>query len=234
MQNPFSTLTKKEWILWMVSLAVTVGSNFFTPQWSIVTTVSTAVGVTSLIFVAKGDPLGQALGVVFSILYAVTSLQYHYYGEAITYLFMSGPISAASFVAWLKHPFRKGENEVRIHHLSVRQRVWLVISALLVTAVLGWLLWLFETPNLPVSILSITTSYVACYLLLFRSPYYAVVYGLNDVVLIALWILASIEDLSYLPMILCFLMFLLNDIYGFLSWRSREKKQKQRDAAQNK
>ena len=47
----------------------------------------------------------------------------------------------------------------------------------------------------------------------------------NDIVLIILWVLASVEDIVYFPMVICFLMFLINDIYGFISWKAREKKQ---------
>lgn len=48
-----------------------------------------------------------------------------------------------------------------------------------------------------------------------RSPYYALAYGLNDIVLIVLWIIASMQSVSYIPMAVCFVMFFFNDIYGF-------------------
>ena len=57
------------------------------------------------------------------------------------------------------------------------------------------------------------------------SPYFALAYAANDVVLIILWILAAIEDISYLSVIICFVMFLINDLYGFVSWKQMEKQQ---------
>ena len=62
--------------------------------------------------------------------------------------------------------------------------------------------------------------------MLYRNSYYALAYAANDVVLITLWVLASMEDLSYLPMILCFSMFFINDLYGFASWKLRERTQR--------
>ena len=53
--------------------------------------------------------------------------------------------------------------------------------------------------------------------MLMRSPYYALFYSFNDIVLIVLWTLATITDIGYLPMILCFVIFLVNDIYGFVN-----------------
>ncbi|MBO5270667.1 MAG: nicotinamide mononucleotide transporter, partial [Clostridia bacterium] len=83
-----------------------------------------------------------------------------------------------------------------------------------------------HTENLLISTISVTTSFFAASLVFLRSPYYALAYAANDVVLIVMWIMASVEDISYLPMILCFVMFLLNDLYGFVNWRRMEKRQK--------
>ena len=47
----------------------------------------------------------------------------------------------------------------------------------------------------------------------------------NDVVLIILWILAAKENTGYLCVVICFVMFLINDLYGFLNWRRMEKRQ---------
>lgn len=58
-----------------------------------------------------------------------------------------------------------------------------------------------------------------------RSEYFAVAYAANDIVLICLWILALQEDLSYLSVVACFAAFLINDIYGYISWRHMAKRQ---------
>ena len=75
--------------------------------------------------------------------------------------------------------------------------MWLL--ALVVTVLFYFILKALNTANLFFSTLSITTSFVASYLTFLRSPYYAIGYSANDVVLIILWILASVEDISYLP-----------------------------------
>ena len=75
------------------------------------------------------------------------------------------------------------------------------------------------------STISVTTSFVAVYFTFLRSPYYALGYAANDIVLIILWTLASMENISYLPMVVCFVMFLANDLYGFYNWRKMRKRQ---------
>lgn len=225
LNNPFRGLRKREWALWLISLTVVVTSNLMAGAVEPVTLIATLVGVTALIFVARGNVWGQILTVVFSLLYAVTSWQFRYYGEIITYLGMSAPIAAASVVTWIKNPYKKGESEVKIARLSHSGALLLSILTAAVTVIFYFILKALGTANLIVSTISVATSFLASALLMLRSSYYAVAYAVNDVVLIALWVLASLEDISYLPMVANFLAFLVNDIYGFLSWNQREKRQ---------
>jgi nicotinamide mononucleotide transporter PnuC len=189
---------------------------------------STIVGATALIFIAKGNAWGQILSVAFCIMYAYTSYLFKYYGEMITYLAMSLPIAVVSVFTWLKNPYKKGELVVKIHRLSKKEIILMIVFAILTSVAFYFVLRALETPNLIISTVSVTTSFFAAYLLMRRNSYYALAYALNDLVLITLWILASIQDISYLTVVACFVMFLLNDLYGFISWKVREKEQKLR------
>ena len=219
LKNPFRGLAKREWLIWLASLAVVLASNFLSGNTSVITLAATVIGVTALIFIARGDVWGQILTVLFSLLYSVTSWQFRYYGEIITYLGMSAPIAAASVVTWLKNPYKKGENVVKIARLSPRGIFVLSALTLAVTVGFYFILGALGTANLIVSTVSVTTRFLAASLMMLRNSYYAVAYAANDVVLIILWVLASAEDITYLPMVANFLAFLVNDIYGFLSWK---------------
>ena len=143
----------------------------------------------------------------------------------ITYLAMSMPIAVMSIFTWLKNPYKKGENVVKIHVLSAVEIVIMTALALSVTVGFYFVLKALNTPNLIVSTVSVTTSFFAAYLLLRRNSYYALAYALNDIILITLWVLASIENIKYLTVVACFVMFLINDLYAFISWKLREKEQ---------
>ncbi|MBQ6860761.1 MAG: hypothetical protein IJO08_03855 [Clostridia bacterium] len=125
-----------------------------------------------LIFNAKGNPFGQFLMVIFSMLYGIISFNFKYYGEVITYLGMTMPMALFALI-------------------------------------------------------SVTTSFLAVYLTFRRSPYFAVAYASNDLVLILilLWILASFEDIRYLSVVICFVALFFSDMYGFFSWRKIKKRQ---------
>ena len=105
------------------------------------------------------------------------------------------------------------------------KRVVMFILACVVTLIFYFILKYFNTANIVFSTLSITTSWAACALTFLRSPYYALAYAANDIVLIVLWVAAAVTDISCLPMIFCFIMFLANDLYGFFNWKRMQKAQ---------
>ncbi len=222
--NPFRDLTAFERALWLTSVAVTIISFAVSGGGDILTLIASLIGVTALIFVAKGYVLGQVLTVVFAVFYGVISFFFSYYGEMITYLCMTAPIAIMSTISWLKNPY-KDTKEVTVSRLSKQQIAVMFIAAAAVTAIFWFVLGWLNNANLLFSTISVTTSFIASWLTLLRSPYYAIGYAANDIVLIILWILATLESLSYLPMVICFVLFLANDIYGFINWRRIQKRQ---------
>lgn len=221
----FAGLSKNERRLWLFSVTVVTLSFLLSRSFYPLTLIASLVGVTALIFLAKGDVLGQIMTIAFSLLYAVISLRFHYYGEMITYLGMSAPAAGAAVVSWIKNPYEEARHEVKISRLSAVRAVYMVLLAAITTVLFYFILRYFETENLVISTASVTTSFLASYLMLFRSSFYALAYAANDIVLIILWILATIENISYLPMIVCFSMFLCNDLYAFYNWNRMHRQQ---------
>jgi len=223
--NPFKDLTKFEKCLWITSVVVVIGSFALSDGGDVLTLIASLIGVTALIFVAKGFVLGQVMTVVFAVFYGIISFHFRYYGEMLTYLCMTSPIALATVFEWLRHPYKKSA-EVEVKNMTKKQVAVMLFFSVVVTVVFYFILKALGNANLLFSTISVTTSFLASYMTFMRSPYYAIGYSANDIVLIILWIMASIENISYLPMIACFVMFLANDLYGFINWRKMEKRQK--------
>lgn len=221
MSNPIKNLTKKEWILWMGSLAIVILSNLLSTDIDVLTLVSACVGITSLIFAAKGNVWAQILMVVFSILYGLISWQFRYWGEMITYIGMTMPMAVWSTITWIKNPSESGQ-EVAIQKLTRKHVAGIAVAGVIVTAVFYMILKALDTPNILFSTISITTSFLAASPTMLRSSYYALGYASNDIILIVMWVLASIENPAYIPVVVNFIIFFFNDMYGFVSWKRRE------------
>lgn len=227
MKEKLRYFTKGELLLWGASAALITVFFFLFDRESYLTLLASLVGVTSLIFAAKGNPISQVLMVVFSLLYGIISYSFAYYGEMITYLGMTMPMAVFALISWLKNPFRGNKAEVAVNAIG-KGEVWIMLAlAAVVTAGFYRILKYFGTANLIPSTLSVTTSFLAVYLTFRRSPWFALTYAANDIVLIVLWVLASLQDTRYISVTVCFAAFLANDIYGFLSWRKMQQRQAQ-------
>ena len=220
------TFSATEKVLWFVSASVIVICFLLFDRSNYLTLAASLIGVTSLIFNAKGNPFGQLLMIIFSLLYGVISYTFAYYGEMITYLGMTMPMALFALMAWLRHPYKGNKSEVEVNRLKGKEILFMVILTAIVTVVFYYILRYFNTANLIPSTLSVTTSFIAVYLTFRRSPYFAIAYAANDIVLIVLWVLASISDIKYISVAVCFTAFLVNDIYGFVNWKRMEKRQK--------
>lgn len=222
-KKSLESFTKFDWALWLTSVLVVTISFVVSGSFYWLSLIASLVGVTALIFLAKGNVIGQMLTVLFSILYAMVSYQFRYFGEMITYLGMTLPTASMAVISWLRHPY--SDVEVKVNHLKKWHVLVVAVLTVIVTFLFYFILKYFGTSNLFFSTISITTSFAAASLMILRSPYYAIAYAGNDIVLIILWILASMDDLSFLPMIFCFVMFFANDIYGYYNWNKMKKKQ---------
>lgn len=217
--------SKLERALWCGSTAAIVAAFLLFDRTNYMTLAASILGVTSLIFSAKGNPFGQLLMVIFSLLYGMISYTFRYYGEMITYLGMTAPMAVFALFSWLRNPFRGNKAEVAVNRLCRREVYGMLLLSVVVTAFFYCILVHFNTANIVPSTLSVTTSFIAVYLTFRRSSYFALAYAANDMVLIALWTLAAMENFTYISVIICFVMFLVNDLYGFFSWRKMEKRQ---------
>lgn len=225
MKKALEYFTAFEKILWSLSVVAIVLSFVLFDRENFLTLIASLIGVTFLIFNAKGNPIGQFLTIVFSVLYGIISYSFAYYGEMVTYLGMTAPMALLALISWLRHPFKGNRSEVEVNSISKKETVFMLVLTTVVTVVFYFILKALGTANIIPSTISVTTSFAAVYLTFRRSHFFALAYAMNDAVLIVLWLLASITDKSYVSVLVCFIVFLINDLYGFFNWSRMKKKQ---------
>ncbi len=225
-KNLLDYFTKGEWLLWGLSALFVVLSFLLLDRDNCLTMTASLIGVTAILFNAKGNPFGQLLMIAFSLIYGYISLSCAYYGEMITYLGMTAPMALFALISWLRHPFRGNRAQVTVNKITRREALWMSLLTVGVTVAFHFILRVFDTANLAVSTLSVTTSFLAVYLTFRRSEYFSLAYAANDVVLLVLWGVAAARDASYLSVLVCFVAFLANDVYCFANWRRMHRHQR--------
>ena len=225
MKKLLSYFSKLEISLWISSVALIIVSFILFDRTNYLTLIASLIGVTSLIFNAKGNPIGQVLMVAFSLLYGVISYTFAYYGEMITYLGMTMPMAVFALISWLRNPYKGNRAEVKVNSIGKVEQAIMWLATTVVTVIFYFILKHFGTANILPSTISVTTSFIAVYLTFRRSPYFALAYAANDIVLIVLWVMASFTNIRYISVVVCFVAFLFNDVYGFVSWQRMKKRQ---------
>ncbi len=222
MKNYFS---KTEIFLWCSSVILIAISFCVFDRENYLTLTASLIGVTSLIFNAKGNPIGQVLMVFFSLLYGIISYKFSYYGEMVTYLGMTMPMAIFALISWLRNPYEGNKAEVKVDTMGKKEVVFMWIMTVFVTVLFYYILEYFDTARILPSTLSVATSFLAVYLTFRRNPCFAIAYAANDIVLIVLWLLAGEKDKSCISVVVCFIAFLINDIYGYVSWKRMKSRQ---------
>ena len=166
MKKLMNYFTKAELTLWGASTALILASFLAFDRANYMTLTASMVGATSLIFNAKGNPIGQALMILFSLLYGIISYTFSYFGEMITYLGMTAPMALFALITWLRNPFGGNHAEVTVNRLKPFESHLMIV-------------------------------------------------------------MTAVEDITYISVLICFIMFLVNDLYGFVNWKRMEKRQLQ-------
>ncbi|MBQ9781843.1 MAG: nicotinamide mononucleotide transporter [Clostridia bacterium] len=224
-KNVKSYFSKYDILLFTISVIILIVSFCIFDRVNFLTLIMSILSVVMLILIAKGNVIGQFLSIVFCTFYSIISFNNRYYGEMITYLFMTMPMAILSIFSWLKNPYKDKKLQVKVNKLTFKEVLFMFLLTAIVTFIFYFILKYFDTANLFFSTISISTSFIAVYLTFRRSEYYALGYASNDIVLIILWILASVNDIQYVSLVTCFVVFLINDIYGYISWTKMKKSQ---------
>ena len=223
-KNPFKVLTKFDVCLWVAAFTAILLTFFLTKSKDYMTLASSITGKTMLMFIVKGNVVGQFLTVAFSVCYGIVSYFTKYYGEMITYLGMSTPAAIYAIVTWLRHPFKDGAS-ISVATLNAKKVAIVGAISAAVTVAFFFILRALGTSNLAISTVSVALSMIAACFTILRSPFYGLAYACNDVVRIVLWSMVAATDITCLPIVMCFSLFFIYDTYGFINWTRMKKKQ---------
>ena len=221
----------KDWklfeILFLLISLITITVCFFLGNdKNIFSLIASLIGVITVLCGAKGLVIAPIINIIYNIIYISLSFSQKYYGEVLIYLFLMMPINIMTIISWLKNKSNENKNLVKINKISKKEYLYLGIITIISTIGFYFLLKVLNTNELIISTISLITSIIASYLMFRRCSNYAIAYIINDIILITLWALTIKQNgLAYLTMIISFIIFFINDIYGFINWKIREKKQ---------
>lgn len=215
----------------LISLIIIIGCFFLGSDKNVLSLITSILGVITVIFGAKGLVLAPVINIIYNVVYILLSYTQGFYGEVLIYVFLMTPINIAMIVSWFKNKSKEDENIVEVNKLSKKEYFILFFITILLSVGFYFILRALNTTAVFISTISLIDSFIATYLLYRRCSNYALSYIVNDIILIVLWSFAIKNNgFAYLPMVLSFGVFLVNDIYGLISWKKRERKQNKKES----
>lgn len=207
-----------EYVYMSIFLAVLVAlSVIFKSSWLV--TCNSVFGVISVFFIAKGLVVGNVIGIVQLAVYAVVSFQNRYYGEIFVSLAILLPCYIAAIFTWTRNRNKNNDVVQVIQKISLKE--WLVASAAMaaISVAMFFVLKALHTDNLYFSWGSVVLCLIANYLVIRRSEYNFIFFLISNIATIALWLSVVLKgDLSYIPIIANYFMFMILNLSGVVNW----------------
>ncbi len=209
----------------IVALLIVTVSFIISPEKNWLSFVSAFIGVFAFFCVAKGLVIAPFLSIIQSIFYVIISYYQSYYGELILgalYILLS----FVTIFTWLKNRNKKDKDFVQVNKIKPLEFVVIIVVGAGVGVGCYFMLRALNTNELLTSTFSMVASLISSYLVLRRSSYYSVGYIINDVIVVILWSFTiKSVGLAFLPTILGYAIYFVNDIYGLVNWKIMEKRQ---------
>lgn len=211
-----------ELLLYLFGLALIITMSVcFGASW--MSAITGLFGLTCVIFAAKG----KIIGIIFTwgmiVFYSILSYKNKYYGEVFINVFMMFPMTVVSLVAWIKNLGK--DYVVKVNSIKKSEIIIVFAVAAIAFVAFYFILKALGTSQLIFSTISIVTSVLATYFQSRRSKYGFLAFLVNDAVLCVLWLFATLEDIKNIAMLTAVALYVISDIYGFISWGILQKRQ---------
>lgn len=214
-------------IIWLFSFTVIILTLSILWKDTWYGTVASLTGIWCVVLTAKGKISNYYFGIVNVILYAVVAYQSKFYGEVMLNILYFLPMTVWSIFLWKKHKVSEDRpDDVKVITLKWKERIlWFIGSVL---AVLGYTYLLYVLKgNLPwVDSITTIASIVAMIILARRAIEQWILWIFVDILTVIMWVIAIKQGAGDITILIMWIAYLINAIYGYINWVKLLKDQK--------
>lgn len=198
---------------------------FLSVYWkdSLVGVFASLTGIWCVVLVAKGKIINYYFGMVNVLAYAYIAYHQHYYGEVMLNIFYFFPMQFVGIYLWKKKTRSTQKNAVKVVYMTHKQRLFWSFITITATLIYGFVLKKLGG-NLPfVDASSTVMSVIAMILMVFVFVEQWVLWILVDLVTIIMWWCVMIKGGNDIAVLVMWIAFLVNAVYGLYNWIKLEK-----------
>lgn len=184
--------------------------------------ISSIAGILCVVLVAKGKIANYYFGIIQCSTYAYIAYTYGLYGEAMLNALFFLPIQFIGLYMWNKN--KKSETDVvngediYIKKLTLEQ--WLIlIPVIIITSFIYMnLLIIINAQQVRLDSIAVILSIVAQFLMIYRYAEQWIMWIIVNVLTIILWLITLITSGNDWTILVMWVAFLINSIYGYMNW----------------
>ena len=214
-----NTLTFFDWILILGIITANLIHSVLEQSIDVVGSLAGVTGVICVVLVARGNILNYIFGVVNVSLYAFISYKAGLYGDAALNALYYFPMQFIGWYSWIKRREEAESVTVVARRMVTRERVYLALTSILLTALVAWILYLFNDPQPVKDSATSVLSVIAMFLMVRRFMEQWTLRVAVNIISIVMWSIALIKGESHSAlMVIMWVFYLANSINGWVTW----------------
>lgn len=187
-----------------------------------------ATGILCAYFASEGKRINYILGIINVILIGYAAFNNHLYGTFFFYVFISTILQLVGFVMWKDN--RDNENNVNVREFNLKISIITVLSCVVGSFILGYMLSLIPNQNLAFMDASSNCINICAIVLMnlrFKECWWISI--VNNIIDLLIWSSMVINNgPGAIMMLLVSIAYLLINIYGIVKWQLQIKKENNR------
>ena len=204
--------------LWLSLFTIIIISLSVYWKDSFIGIIASLTGIWCVVLVAKGKIANYYFGIISVIAYAYVAFSRQYYGEVMLNMIYFLPMQFVGIFLWRKRMLSKKNDDIRVRYMTNKQRLLWALVTIAATILYGYFLK-YLGGNLPFFDSSSTVmSVIAMILMVFVFVEQWVLWILVDIVSVIMWFTVLINGGNDIAVLVMWIAFLANAIYGLYNW----------------
>lgn len=185
--------------------------------------ISGITGILGVVLAAKGKVSTYFFATINVAIYAFLTFNNHLYGEFMLNAFYYIPMNFVGFYLWSRHK-DEDSGEVEGKSLTPKQIVILLVAVTIVVLVYWQILSHIGGQLALIDAMSTVFSVVALIMQVARYAEQWLLWIIVNVVSVVMWVLLLGKDSSAVTMVVMWVAYLFNSVYGYYNWKKLAKK----------
>jgi len=213
----------KDWTtfekIWVIIFTITTIALFFITHDTWIGFVAAITGMLCVILTAKGKISNYYIGIPNILAYSYIAWQNHLFGEMQLNMFYYLPMSILGIILWKRHiNKKKTKDDVIVRLISNKERILWSIIIIIATFAYGYYLNTINAAMPYINSFTVVLSIIGMALTVKRAVEEWVVWIVVDAVTIVMWISVYLKTGNDISILVMWLAFLTNAVYGLVNW----------------